>query len=267
MKRSLLALAALVTVAASASAQETALLGVRLFDKATKVIALYGTPDAIQPAGGGGVAAVGGGGRGGGGFPGAAGAPGGGPPAGGTGRRPSSGGTSGGASASGMTSNPYAFEDGLLRQASPRQGGPPPGVGGPPSGFPGQTDDAGSGAGGRGGAPAAGGGAATSVTLTRWVYNRGGSRYGFIINKLGRVVQIEALGLENRRVRTKKGVGFGSTFATIIRGYGAPDGYEIQGDDVLVKYLSRQKVAFRLSRLGPKKPQVVIGVVVSAGKA
>jgi hypothetical protein len=105
------------------------------------------------------------------------------------------------------------------------------------------------------------------VTYTRWVYNRGGSKYGFIIDKFGRVVQIEAIGLYNNKVRTRRGVGFGATFAQIIKKYNAPDGYEIAGDNVLIKYLTRQKVAFRLSRLGEKKPQVVTGIVVAAGKS
>lgn len=104
------------------------------------------------------------------------------------------------------------------------------------------------------------------MTFTRWVYNRGGSKYGFIIDKNGRVVQIEAIGLQNPKVRTRKGVGFGSTFATIIKKYGNPEGYEIAGDNILMRYLTRNKVAFRLSRLGEKKPHQVTGIVVAAGK-
>lgn len=110
-------------------------------------------------------------------------------------------------------------------------------------------------------------GSAERVTYTRWVYNRGSSKYGFIIDKMGRVVQIEAIGLENMKVRTRRGVGFGATFAELVKKYNTPDGYEISGDNVLVKYLTRDKVAFRLSRLGVKKPQVVTGIVVAAGKS
>jgi hypothetical protein len=129
-----------------------------------------------------------------------------------------------------------------------------PGGGGAPGGSP-------------GGAPGRGfGGAADVASFTRWVYNRGGSRYGFIIDKFGRVVQIEAIGLQNAKVKTRKGIGFGNTFAQVIKAYRVPDGYEIAGDNVLVKFLTRSKVAFRLTRLGPNKPQVVTGVVVAAGK-
>jgi hypothetical protein len=116
------------------------------------------------------------------------------------------------------------------------------------------------------GAPGLGGGPTESTQYTRWVYNRGGSKYGFIIDNQGRVVQIEAIGLQNNRVKTRRGLGFGSTFAQIIKTYGTPDGYEVGGDSILVKYLVNKKVAFRLTRLRAKQPHVVTGVVVAAGK-
>jgi superfamily I DNA and RNA helicase len=87
-----------------------------------------------------------------------------------------------------------------------------------------------------------------------------------VIDKFGRVVQIEAIGIQNARVKTRKGIAFGDTFAEVIKAYRVPDGYEIAGDNVMVKFLTRSKVAFRLSRLGPEKPQVVTGIVVAAGK-
>jgi len=192
--------------------------------------------------------------------------------------------------------NPFDFGDTLLRQGPPpgyggpqgypgggSTGGPPPGyggpggypggsgggypgAGGPPPGIPGVPGGAGGRGGSGGGAPAPAG-TGERVTYTRWVYNRGGSKYGFIIDKANRVVQIEAVGLQNNKVKTKQGLGFGATFAQIIKKYGDPDGYEIAGDNVMVKYLTRKKVAFRLSRLGEKKPQVVTGIVVAAAKA
>ena len=105
------------------------------------------------------------------------------------------------------------------------------------------------------------------MTFTRWVYNRNASKYAFIIDGQGRVVQIESIGLKDGNVRTANGVSFGATFKDISMKYGNPDGYEISGDNILVKYLTRRKVAFRLSRLGDKKPQVVTGIVVAAGKS
>jgi hypothetical protein len=157
-------------------------------------------------------------------------------------------------------------QKGQLAPGNPGAGGPPRGGGAPsgqpPGGLPGGAPG--------GGAPRGGGGASAgsteSVTFTRWIYNRAGSKYGFVIDKQGRVIQIEAIGLQNGRVKTRAGLGFGATFAQIIKAYGTPDSYEIQGDNILMKYLQRRKIAFRLSRLGEKKPQVVTGVVVAAGK-
>jgi hypothetical protein len=114
-----------------------------------------------------------------------------------------------------------------------------------------------------------GGGAGASdgkLVYTRWVYKRGPSKYGFILDKFNRVVQCEAIGMNDGRVRTSKGIKFGSTFGEVIKRYQTPDGYEINGDNIVVRYLVRNKVAFRLSRLGEKKPHVVTGIVVAGGK-
>lgn len=90
--------------------------------------------------------------------------------------------------------------------------------------------------------------------------------YGFVLDKYMRVVQIEAIGMNDGKVKTQKGVKFGDSFATVIRKYQTPDGYDIAGDSITIRYLVRNKVAFRLQRLAPNKPHVVTGVVVAAGK-
>ncbi len=274
---------AMVPLAASALAQraETGLLGINLFDKSTRVLQKFGTPDEILPVTLGGGAQFGGGGGGAGapgapaGRPGAAGAGGGGRAAGG-------GGAAGGQLADFMP--PLSSEDDLRQFAPggrqsggsspfgpggpppgvPNGGGPPPGVGGPGGGRPGAgAPPAGGGA--AGAPPAAGAG--TRVTFTRLVYNKKSSKYAFIIDRLGRVVQIEAIGLKDPMVKTRNGVTFGANFKTVVGKYANPDGYEIAGDNMFVKYLTRGKVAFRFARLAPKKPQVVVGVVVAAGKS
>lgn len=104
------------------------------------------------------------------------------------------------------------------------------------------------------------------MTYTRWVYRRAGTRLGFVLDRFNRVVQIEAIGLQNNRVRTRRGTSFGANFASLIRTYGAPDGYDIAGDAIVVRYLNRARVAFRLNRLGQNKPHVVTGIVVAAGR-
>ena len=234
---------------------ESGLVGVKLYDTGTRVISLYGNPTEILPVsfGGGTIGPGGGGGGGRGGGP--VGGPGGGP---GTGR--------GGAGVnSGVANNsPFGFGDDILLQGKlgggndmgggpgqlgPDMGGPGPGMGGPP-----------------GGGGAMGGGGGSKLLYTRWVYKRGPSKYGFIMDKFNRVVQCEAIGMNDGRVRTSKGIHFGSTFGDVIKKYQTPDGYEINGDNIVVRYLVRNKVAFRLSRLGEKKPHVVTGIVVAGGK-
>jgi hypothetical protein len=80
------------------------------------------------------------------------------------------------------------------------------------------------------------------------------------------VVQIEAIGLENRKVHTRRGIGFGDTFKDVMERYQTPEGYQISGDTIIMRYLVRDKVAFRLNRLGMDKPHVVTAIVVAAGK-
>jgi hypothetical protein len=245
---------------------EVGLVGIKLYDPGTRLISLYGSPSDIQPINIGGTA-VGGGGSG----PGAGAGP------MGAGMAPMGGGGPRGGPAApspvGSTGMLDGFDDPLFFAPPPAgrsPAGAPP-MGGGPSGGP-AAGPASSGvpAGGGGMGPAAGGGGGSSdgrVIYTRWVYKRGGSRYGFILNKDNKVVQIEAIGLADSKVRTKKGIGFGAGFGTIIRKYGAPDAYEISGNSIVVRYLVRNKVAFRLSRLGMDKPHVVTGVVVAAGKS
>lgn len=90
-----------------------------------------------------------------------------------------------------------------------------------------------------------------------------------MIDKFNRVVQIEAIGLQNKQVQTKRGIGFGSSFAAVMKAYSPaqePDGYDIAGDNFTIRYLTRTRVAFRFSRLSTKKSHVVTGIVVAAGK-
>jgi len=256
---------------AKASGAETSLVGIRLFDTGVRVVSVYGTPDDIQPVNIGG-GAVGGGP--GGGFSGG-GARGGGGGGGSTTFQGSGGGNGGPGSGNPVSqvhvpdSSEFGFGNDALRQTAVSPGttsttgsgptGPSRGGGLTPSGGDGGGRSAGSG----GGADA---GSAERVSMTRWIYNRGGSKYGFVLDKFNRVIQIEAIGLQNAKVRTRAGIGFGATFARIMKTYGAPDGYEIAGNTIVVRYLTRKRVAFRLNRLGENKPHVVTGVVVAAGK-
>jgi hypothetical protein len=226
---------------------ETTLVGVSILDPGLKLINMYGSPDDIQPL------TIGGGGVGpGGGFGGAGGG------AGAPSQAGAGGGGGGAAFESRMIGDPFGQ---TLNQGRPGLPG-----GGGPGGGGGQGGPQLGGAGGGGGL---GGGTETETdrTLyTRWVYRRGSSRYAFVVDKFNRVVQIETIGLSDGRVETSRGIRFGSTFADVIKKYNVPDAYEISGDSIVVRYLVRDHVAFKLSRLKTKEPHRVTGIVVAAGK-
>jgi hypothetical protein len=220
---------------------ETKLIGINILDPGMKLLDTFGSPDEIQPLtiGGGGVGPGGGFGGGGGGVPG-------GPTA------------AGAAGPGGSTASANFLGDPFNEQFNQRR------VGVGPEGGQGPTA---AGAGGGGGG--VGGGAQTDasrILYTRWVYKRGASRYAFVVDKFNRVVQIEAVGITDAKVTTSRGIKFGATFANVIRAYNVPDAYEIGGDSIVIRYLVRDHVAFKLSRLKAKDPHRVTGIVVAAGK-
>lgn len=251
---------------------ENSLVGVKLMDPGVKLINMFGSPDEIQPISFGAgpsttsnVSGQRGGGQAGGRVPGGGGAPG--------------GGGGGGAAMQaewnlpGIIGNP--FDEPLqnrqlgIAPGDEPQGGPgsrpsAAGAAGPGGGGRGVPSAAGAGPGGGGGGGAASG---ERVIYTRWVYRRGGGRYAFVLDKFNKVVQIEAIGLNDAKVKTRRGIGLGSTFGELIKKYSAPDAYEIGGDQLMIRYLVKDKVAFRLSRTEANKPHRVTGIVVAAGKS
>ncbi len=265
-----------VRYAVRGSGAETGLAGINLYDSGLKVLKLYGNPESIGAITVGGATESGGGGQ--------SGPPGGfGGPGGGGGGRGGSGGGGGAASAASMTGpGPGNFQifpsdtlgDGAVwqpatgnfgqRGAGSMDGGEGSAGGSrPPSGS-GVAPAA-------GGAPGGGGGntAAETSTFTRWQYTKNGTKLSFIIDKFNRVLQIEAIGLVNKNISTKRGVGFGNTFQTVMNKYAPanePDGYDLAGNNFTIRFLTRSRVAFRLTQLGGKTPHVVTGIVVSAGK-
>ncbi len=104
------------------------------------------------------------------------------------------------------------------------------------------------------------------VLYTRWVYKKNSSQYSFILDKQGRVVQIEALGLSDPKAHTRKGVHLGSWMADVVQKYGAPEGYQIAENYVLAQYYQKYQLAFRLSKLEADQPYKVVGILISAGK-
>ncbi len=238
---------------ARSTSAETGLVGIKLYDTGTRVVNVYGSPDEIlalslnSQGGGGGGGANGGGG-------------GGGSSTGAQAQQTTLGTTDTPGKAPTMIGDPFGTGDTQFRQL--RQGA---------DGTEGEGAPArrGTDAGGGGGETSGGGGGGSSdrVVYTRWVYKRANAHYGFVFDKFNRVVQIEALGLKDSKVRTRKGITFDMHFNDLIKRYGAPDAYEINGDNIVVRYLVKDRVAFRLSRTRPNTPHHVTGVVVAAGKA
>lgn len=269
---SIIALAAISVMACTSPAKaskvanvETGLIGVRLYSTGLTVVQKFGSPDSIESLNVGSSQGSGGGGGGG-----AAGGPGfaGGPKASGT------AGGGGGSSAAAQENGPMDFGDSLLFQG-PRMSGAP---GGGPAGGKGPAGGPAAGGGGGAAGPGKGaaggaGGSGTSVDFTRWIYNRNGSQYAFIFDKYNRVVQIEAIGLSNHSVRTRRGVGFGASISSVIKKYvknsdGSydPPQYELNGTTIVLKFLVKNHVAFRFSKLSKDGPEVVTGIAVAGGK-
>ncbi len=228
---------------------ETSLIGVSILDPGMSLIERFGSPDDIIPLaiGGGAVGPAGGAGRG----------IGRGGPAGAAGGRRAGGGAFGGGGDNfqiDYLGDPFSTRT-RMNQARPGQGGPQIGGVDQGAGTFGRND-------GRGG----GGGGGDRIMYTRWVYKSGSSRYAFVLDKFLRIVQIEAVGLNDGQVGTQRGIRFGSEFADIITAYNVPDAYEISGDTIVLRYLVRDHVAFRLSRLQARQPHRVTGIVVAAGK-
>ena len=226
---------------------ENGLVGVDLFDTGLSLLDRFGSPNDIM-----GLSLDGQGVGPGGGFGGRAGG-------GGTNQRAGGGGGgSAGEVGLDLIGDPFSPKDRLNVQGG-AFGGPAAAGGGGQDGPP-------AGGGGGGGGAAASTTAENRILYTRWIYNRPTSRYGFIMDKFQRVIQIEAVGLVDSSVRTSRGIRFGSTFEDVIRAHNVPDAYEIAGESMVLRYLVRDHVAFRMSKVDPKEPHQVTGIVVSAGK-
>ncbi|MFN8138270.1 MAG: hypothetical protein U0R49_00565 [Fimbriimonadales bacterium] len=229
-------------VTAQAPRAEVGLLGVKLYDTGVNVVKRFGSPSEVvavnfsqtNMGGGGGGGATGGPSRG----PGVAGAPATGgragaefvvPPLGmGQARRPVISGGEGGGT------------------INPNQGGGNRAGGGGASGMQGTED----------------------IQYVRWIYTRGsGSSVNFVLNKFNKVVQIEAIGIADSRVRTLKGVTLGCTLADVVKRYADPEGYDVGGDYFMMKFLGKYKCAFRFTRESAKTPYKITSIIVSAGRA
>ena len=293
-----LAVMSVSVLARPAAAQEIerVLAGVRLGSKSTTVLAKFGNPNEVvigdvgirgtgptnggtpggqgAPGDSGGLPGI----QGGQGFPGARG-----------GERPGLSGGPGGVSAAGdegkSTIGGAGFGGPPAGFGGPPAGfgGPPAGFGGPPSGFgaPGGAPY-GSGGGDEGG-PGGGAGAGTGAfgntvsTLARqqevtWIYNRKVNNnlvsYEFLIGPNGDVSQIRVTGYSGAGVRTKRGVGLGSTYKDVVRIYGFPEDHGQVGRVLVASYRKTAHIQFQfLSTPGQANPLMagnkVIGITIA----
>ncbi|MEQ1933139.1 MAG: hypothetical protein ABL962_04580 [Fimbriimonadaceae bacterium] len=250
--------------ASRSTAPENGLIGVKLYGTSMDLIRKFGSPDDIQAIGTGGGSIGAAGGRG----------TGGAPTAGGPTAPGQAGQAGGGASAATNWRGDFGFgTESLFLQGNRGRGGDddaglaPQGQGPSAAGQSGGPSAAGQGGAGGGGAAGGAGGTDSRILFTRWVYKRGNSRFGFIIDKFDHIIQIEAIGSADSRVVTNRGVKYGAQIKDVMTRYGAPDAYELSGNQIVIRYLIKQKVAFRFNRLETDKPHVVTGIVVAAGKA
>lgn len=238
---------------------ETGLGGFKLFESGIRLLDIFGNPDDIQAIGIGtaivGPAPAAGGGNPGGPPPGV-----GLPPSGVGGPPQGQGGGRGGRGGEGFTNDfGWSSSTDINIQRGGRAGGA--------DGDGGQAAAQGT-AGATGAAPAAPAAGSNNArqTYTRWIYKRPGVKYGFIIDRFDRIVQIDTIALKNPKIVTRGGITFGATFKDIIKKYGQPEVLELGTNQMVMRYLVKNKVAFRLNRLGIDKPMQVTAMMVAAGK-
>lgn len=244
---------------------ERVLAGIRLGSKSTTVLAKYGNPNdvvigdvGIRPTGPGNFQGQGQGNNGNGeqlpGLPGSSGFP---------GQPPGTGGIG----AFGMPNNIPGAPGGPGYPDGDKGGfgGPVPfggAPGGAPGGFPGFPGQPGAAPYGSGnpddatGAPGANVGAfgntfssfAPQQEVT-WIYNRKVSNnlvsYEFLIGPNGDVSQIRVIGYTGAGVKTKRGIGLGSTYKDVVRIYGYPEEHAQYGRILVANYKKNYHLSFQ----------------------
>jgi hypothetical protein len=100
----------------------------------------------------------------------------------------------------------------------------------------------------------------TAGEITWWYhYPQKGLHYSFLLNKEGRVIQIQEYGWKGGS-KTRQGIGLGSTLGQIIQKYGWTNNGEPAGEDLTLRYGGRNKVAFQLVK------NKVVGITVAVVK-
>ncbi len=176
----------------------------------------------------------------------------------------------------GLNYGAFSGMGGGMRGGMPSMGGMP-GMGGGMRGGRFGDDDEGIGpmpggamsGGGIGGSVGMGGASSQSSQgdgEVTWVYERGQNTYMFLFNKDGRVIQIQSFGYRPagmRGDRTSRGVILGDTAEKIYRLYGWPDSVVKEGDNLILDYSTKAKVAFQLLDRRDGKGSRVVGITIA----
>jgi hypothetical protein len=105
------------------------------------------------------------------------------------------------------------------------------------------------------------------VEYVRWVYPKAESRYSFLIEvKSGRVVQIEVIGIADPIAKTSQGIKLGDHFSQVLGRYKTPEQYKFGEKEIVVSYVGKYNVLFRLSKNEENKPHRVVGIAVTSGR-
>lgn len=100
----------------------------------------------------------------------------------------------------------------------------------------------------------------TAGEITWWYhYPQKGLHYSFLLNKEGRVIQIQEYGWTGGS-KTRRGVGLGSSLGQIIQKYGWTNNGEPTGENLSLRYGGRNQVAFQLVK------NKVVGITVAVVK-
>jgi len=268
----LLALAVVPSNAAPRAERE--LLGIRIWNKYSDVLSRFGQPTRIEnglvTSSGEGGQTVAGGAPGMGGMPGMPGGMGprmggmmgsGGPMGMGMGGRMGSGGPMGGmpgmpGGMMGSGGKMGAMMGGMGMPGMPGGMGMP-GSGGPMGmGMPGMP-----GMGGAGGGAGTQGNTSDEATQT-WIYQHGPITNFFVLNKDGRVVQIESSGLSGSGGVTAQGVRLGDPVAKVYRAYGWTGKVSKNGTAALLDYTRESHAAFIVQDKDGRGP-VVVDIMVT----
>lgn len=85
----------------------------------------------------------------------------------------------------------------------------------------------------------------------------------FIINPDGRIMQIAAFGTDWPTLKTSKGIALGvSTYKDLLGKYGFPEGQDVSGNNLVMRYVNKHRVIFTLLGMPGKMPYTVVGVTI-----